>query len=187
MKINKEDLKILWYEDENGKVIPNPDEMVTPPGARYQVSRFPQSLTTTHLRLVDQEEVDKCRHPKRYVHPTYGWIDGIVGRECSLCRGTQTKKKWHFWPKKWGGHGSRLAFSFNSTWNDDKTVLAMVSSGDFTLSEAIIAYATACERCMNALAYKYSNGEEGYAEHSPGWEKCRTSCKFCVPVTGGNA
>jgi hypothetical protein len=128
---------------------------------------------------VDQKEVDKCKHPRRYVHPTDGWVKGIVGRECSLCHGTQLKKKWHLWPKKWDGNGSRPYFSSSTTWNDERTILAMVNSGDFTLTEAIIAYAESCERCLNVLTHKYTNGEDGYAEHSPEWEKCGTSCKFC--------
>ena len=57
--------------------------------------------------------------------------------------------------------------------------LAMANSGDYTLGEAIIAYATACERCMNVLSYKYTDGKEGYEEFSDEWKKCRTVCDFC--------
>lgn len=185
MKIDKEkDLKTLWYEDENGNVIPNDNELCKPEGAVYQVSRFPKSLTTTYLKLIKCDDVDKCKHPRKYIVPTYGWIDGIVGRECKLCHGTQLKKKWHLWPKKWDAYGSREVFAANSTWNDENTVLAMVNSGDFTLSEAIIVYAGSCERCLNVLAYKYTNGEDGYAEYSDEWKKCGTSCKFCEDELG---
>lgn len=180
MKINKEKhLKTLWYEDEKGNVIPNNEELCSPEGAVYQVSRFPKTLTTTYLRLIRQDDVDKCKHPKRYIIPTHGLKDGIAGRECTLCHGTQIKKKWHLWPKKWEGCGAREVFSGHSTWNNEKTILAMVNSGDFTLSEAIIVYAESCERCMNSLIFKYTNGEDGYAEYSEEWKKCGTSCKFC--------
>jgi hypothetical protein len=179
MKISKEHLETLWYEDEQGNRIACAENEYHPEGAVYQVSRFPKTLTTTHLRLINQTDVDKCRHPRKYIVPTYGWIDGIVGRECKLCHGTQTKKKGHLWPRKWDGYGSRQANSFNSTWNDEKTVLGMVNSGEYTLEEAIIIYATSCERCMNVLAHKYSNGEEGYEEYSDEWKRCNTVCRFC--------
>jgi len=177
MKIDKEKhLEILWCEDANGNVVSdeNSGECI------YQVSRFPQSLTTTYLKLINTEEVEKCNHPRKYIVPTYGWIDGIVGRECKLCGGTQTKKQWHLWPRKWGAYGSKEVFSCNSTWNNDEAILEMVNSGDFTLSEAIIVYATSCERCMNVLIHKYTNGEDGYAEYTEEWKECGTSCQFCI-------
>lgn len=180
MKISKEQLKTFWYEDEVGNRIEWPDDRVdAPENAAYYITRFPKMLITQYNRLIRQIDVDKCRHPRRHIKSTYGWVDGIVGRECELCHGTQIKKKWHFWPKKWEAHGSRPAFSFNTTWNDEKIILAMANSGDFTLSEAIIVYASACERCMNVLAHKYSNGVDGYAEYSEEWQKCNTECQFC--------
>jgi len=185
MKIDKEKhLKTLWYEDENGNEVTCDDDCCRPEGAVYQVSRFPKVLTTTCLKLTNQEEVDKCRHPRKYIVPTFGWVDGIVGRECKLCGGKQTKKKWHLWPRKWDGSGCKEIFVAHCSWNDEKTILAMVNSGDFTLSEAILVYATACERCMNVLVHKYSNGEDGYAEYSEEWQKCGTSCQFCRNETG---
>lgn len=58
-------------------------------------------------------------------------------------------------------------------------IVAMVNSGDYTLEEAIWVYAHACERCMNALCYKYLNGKDGYAEYSDMWQRCGTECDFC--------
>ena len=55
----------------------------------------------------------------------------------------------------------------------------MVNSGDFTLEQAIWVYANSCERCMNALCYKYLNGADGYPEYSEEWKKCNTFCDFC--------
>jgi hypothetical protein len=100
-----------------------------------------------------------------------------------MCHGTQTKKRWHFWPRKWSGYGSREIFSVHTTWNDEKVVLAMANSGDYTLAEAILVYTTACERCLNVIVYKYTNGTDGYAEYSEEWEKARTSCEFCRDET----
>lgn len=62
---------------------------------------------------------------------------------------------------------------------NEEVITAMVNSGDYTISEAIILWARSCERCMNVLAYKYLNGKDGYPEHSYEWNKCNTSCKFC--------
>jgi hypothetical protein len=180
MNIKKEQLKTLWYEDKDGNEIVQSDEALNlgcPEGAVFQVSQFPRMLRTTHLQLIAQEDVDKCKHPRKYIKPTYGWIDGIVGRECKACHGTQTKKKWHLWPRKWDGYGSREIIAFNSGWSEG-LVLAMTNSGDYTLSEAIIIAARSCERCMNSLAYKYGLSW-GYEEYSEEWQKCGTSCKFC--------
>lgn len=58
-------------------------------------------------------------------------------------------------------------------------IIAMVQSGDYTLSEALAVFGNACERCMNALCYKYLNGKEGYPEHSEQWKRCNTVCDFC--------
>lgn len=58
-------------------------------------------------------------------------------------------------------------------------IMAMVNSGDYTLQEALVVYSTACERCMNVLAYKYLNGADGYEEYSDDWKKCNTECDFC--------
>lgn len=178
--IVKEKLRTLWYQDKDGNDIDAEFEPSSvPPEAEYYVTRFPLMLHIVHKKLIKQSEVDKCRHPRKYIKPTYGWIDGIVGRECKLCYGTQTKKKWHFWPKKWEGSGSKEICTFHTTWNNDKAILAMANSGDYTLSEAILVYTTACERCMNVLIHKYTNGEDGYAEFSEEWKKANTYCEFC--------
>lgn len=63
--------------------------------------------------------------------------------------------------------------------SNEDVIVAMVNSGDYTLSEAIVLWSQSCERCMNVLAYKYLNGKEGYEEYSYEWEKCNTVCKFC--------
>lgn len=63
---------------------------------------------------------------------------------------------------------------------NEPVILAMANSGDFTLSEALAVYASACERCANVLAYKYTNGADGYPEFSDEWYKCGTICEYCA-------
>lgn len=178
MNIDKNKLCTLWYEDANGKRIPCDDkELVQPEGAVYQISQFPNVLHTTYLVLIRQEDVDKCKHPRKHVAPTYGWKDGIVGRVCKCCHGTQLKKKWHFWPRKWDGTGSYELMTGHASWSED-LVLKMANSGGYTLKEAILVVAQSCERCMNALANKYGLSW-GYGENGEEWNKCNTSCMFC--------
>ena len=66
---------------------------------------------------------------------------------------------------------------------DDMTLaLAMSSSGDYSLEEAIELCSKCCERCLRALAYKYLGHEYGYAEYSEEWKKCDARCTNCVTV-----
>jgi hypothetical protein len=174
---------ILWYENEQGeKFIPDltKDEVVNPPaGFIYQHSQFPKELVHNCRRSVVREEVDQCPHPAEDVHKTYGWIEGIEGRECSRCHGTQIKNIGDNWPDTWDANGSRTVISGNSSWPED-LVLAMATyeTGRFRLSDAILIAANACERCMNALAYNYGLSW-GYPEGSDEWKRCNTTCKFC--------
>ena len=62
---------------------------------------------------------------------------------------------------------------------DGSHILAMANSGDYTLVEAIAVYANACERCANALIYKYTNGADGYPEDSDEYRNCNTYCDYC--------
>lgn len=70
--------------------------------------------------------------------------------------------------------------SFNTTFNSGSDcIVDMVNSGDYTLEEAIYIYTHSCERCINVLEHKYSNGKIGYEEYSKEWEKANTVCDFC--------
>lgn len=62
---------------------------------------------------------------------------------------------------------------------NEPIIMAMVQSGDYTLSEALAVYANACERCSNVLAYKYLKGADGYPEFSDKWYACNTVCDYC--------
>lgn len=181
MKINKTKLLTLWYEDEKGnKFIPDftKNEPDFPPEEfRFQHARFPCTLRETVNMSVIQKEVDECDHEQEFVHKTGGWIDGVEGRECKKCCGTQVKKIEDAWPEKWDANGSRQICAGESGWPED-LVLNMAKSGDFKLSEAIIVAATSCERCMNSLAHKYGL-DWGYEEESEEWKESRTYCDFC--------
>ena len=71
-----------------------------------------------------------------------------------------------------------MTTTFGATWSQE-CIVAMVNSGDFTLEQAIYVFANSCERCMNALLYKYLDGKDGYEEYSEEWYKCGTECDFC--------
>lgn len=60
-----------------------------------------------------------------------------------------------------------------------RLLVAMVSSGDYDLGEALYVYSTCCERCSNVLWNKYVGREEGYPEFSEEWYQCNTECKCC--------
>ena len=68
---------------------------------------------------------------------------------------------------------------------NEKAILAMANSGDFTLSEALAWWASACERCTNAMIWEYTNGEDGYPEYGEEWQKCNTVCEWCKTETAG--
>ena len=73
---------------------------------------------------------------------------------------------------------SEAVMTGHSGWSED-LVLAMTNSGKYKLSEAILVAATACERCMNALACAYGL-DWGYAADSDNYRKSRTSCEHCT-------
>lgn len=61
-------------------------------------------------------------------------------------------------------------------------ILAIANSGDYTLGESVILVAECCERCLNAISYKYTKGKEGYPEGSDEWKRCGTVCTFCKDI-----
>lgn len=182
IQIKKEMIPILWYENEKGeKHVPTENQlkgnMSIPDGFLYQHSQFPTTLTHNVLRLTVMDEVDSCQHPEASIQQTDGWVDGVEGRECNKCGGTQTKSKDQPWPKKWSSNGSRHVMTVNNGWSED-LVLAIANSGDWNLRDAILVVANSCERCMNALAHKYGL-KWGYPEFGDEWKKTGTSCEFC--------
>lgn len=209
-------LPYLWYENEKGVRWVPEDEMHpllvkiakalgtyeppkghdTPKGFYYQCSRFPNEVHDSIFRGVLQEEVDACDHPEETIKRTGGWINGVKGRECQLCNGTQVVHKNEPWPDKWDANGSRMLMSGASTYSGD-LVLAMtrpslmelarqvyrygfpaVPFGDY--GQAVMYAAVSCEACRNALAYRYGL-PWGYPRGSDDWYKAGTSCELCDP------
>lgn len=182
MNINKSKLKKgLWYEDKDGNYIPYGDLGKTPSEAVSCCSCFPLEITT-HIRVF-YDNKDSCRHPLKYRKRTDGWVKGIKGCKCTCCGKEKVgKSKIPFMFMKWeNGASSKplMTSNVNIGGGNEDVILAMANSGDYTLSEALVIYASACERCANALAYKYLNGKDGYEEMSDEWKKCGTVCDFC--------
>jgi hypothetical protein len=175
------DIPTLWYENEHGdRHVPEPGGdpyEAMPEGYKYQVSRFPFQLTTNHLKILQQDEVDACDHPEKYHEVDLGIIDTMEGRECRKCHGYQSKQKGESWPAKWQANGSRSVLTMNSGYNEDLAV-GLVKKG-LSLSEAIIVAAGACERCMNVLADEVGL-DWGYARGSEDYNEARTSCGLCT-------
>jgi len=122
------------------------------------MAEFPSEATTVHISwpLEVREEVYKLND--------YVGKDGVTR-------------------KYYKGSDRLMTFtSFIGSGNED-VIMAMVNSGDYTLSEALAVWANACERCMNVLAYKYLNGTDGYEEYSEEWKRCPTECDFCKGET----
>ena len=81
--------------------------------------------------------------------------------------------------KEDGTEGEEYNINCHIGSGNEDVIIAMVNSGDYTLSEALMLWSKCCERCMNVLAYKYLNGKDGYKEYSEEWLKCPTVCQFC--------
>lgn len=187
----------LWYENEKGdRWIPDFKKgffMEPPEGFIYQWSRSPLSLHERCLKITQASEVEACPHPEDDIRKTYGWIDGIEGRECALCGGSQKRLGDTPWPDKWEAYGSKTIFHGEATYSADMAIslarpspeeLARIASRGlrapviFDLKDAIILAGSSCERCMNALAYRYGL-DWGYARGSEEWERAGTSCFVC--------
>lgn len=182
MIIKPEHLETHWYEDEKWNRVPHDmNKVKEPEEARYYVSVKVLTVTDTYYKIVRQEDVDKCKHPKRYRRFDNGLMKGYKGRICDLCGGTQTRKWYEPWGKKWEKSGLIKFFTGNThigRGNAD-VIIAMVNSGDYDLQDAILVFAKSCERCMNVLLRKYLGEKEGYEEYSAEWFMCGTSCQFC--------
>jgi len=191
-------LPTLWYENKDGqRWVPDFDKedgTNPPPGYHYQWSRNPLTLQDNCLKINTPEEVAACPHPEEDIRKTYGWIDGVEGRECARCKGSQTKNVSDPWPDKWDSSGSYNLMSGNSGYSADLVLaLSRPSPAEllkafergyvgspvvFELADAVILAASGCERCMNALAYRYGL-DWGYARGSKDWDAAGTTCFIC--------
>ena len=158
MKIDLTKMRFHWWEDEQGNILEiDSDEVPTEEEREkypFYHSCFPCQI---HHNISHYD-----------YHPS-----GIYKLLIKLpLIGTHVKKKF--------GKTFKNLCTINTTYNSGSDcIVAMVNSGDYTLQQAIWIYANSCERCMNALCYKYLNGTDGYPEHSEEWDKCGTVCQFC--------
>ena len=60
-----------------------------------------------------------------------------------------------------------------------KLVINMVLSGDFDLRQALYTVAIACDRCRNALIFKYCRELGGYPDDSEEYQIRNCRCQFC--------
>lgn len=184
MNIDKSKLKSgIWYEDENGNYLqPVGECMSAPEGAHTYHVIFPLEVTEHISVCHSAEEKAKCKHRRKFLKKDHGLIKGYKGRMCTSCGCSQTRKWWQPWGRKWDSGADTTPLMDCNTHiggGNEDTIIAMVNSGDYTLSDAIAVYASSCERCMNVLTYKYSGGKDGYAEFSDEWKKANTVCDFC--------
>lgn len=155
-KLNKKS----WYEDENGNEIPCSEGAVKPNFEEGQVVYYRH-----HFPLEIHDYIDEyCYHPE----------NPIIKFLCKRSR------RFYKWISKGKPRTFRTIMDCRTTFGSGQDcIVAMVNSGDFTLEQAIWVYANACERCMNALCFKYLDGKEGYPEFSEKWKNCNTICDFC--------
>ena len=155
MKINYDKLnKKNWFEDVNGNEITK--EQIKDGEIAYYRTCFPLEIQDITYEY--------CYHPK---NPIIKF----------LCR---KSNRFYKWISKCKARTFNHPYTVSTTYGGGQDcIVAMVNSGDFTLEQAIWVYANSCERCMNALAYKYLDGKDGYPEFSEEWKKCNTVCDFC--------
>ena len=159
MKIDLTKLKHFWWEDAEGNVLELED-------GRRPTEEEKEKYCYYHSEF-------PCQVHHRISH--YGYHpEGIYRLLVNLpIIGKRFKNKL--------GKTQKEIATFSTTYNcGSDCIVAMVNSGDYTLEEAIWIYSNACERCMNALCYKYLNGADGYEEYSEEWQKCNTECEFCA-------
>jgi len=195
MIIDESKLHSIWYENSNGdKWVPlNSFSDIEPDGYVYLVSESPTTLNRNYFKNVQKDEVENCDHLDEHIKQTFGWMEGLEGRECKKCKGTQVKNIKESWSNNWRSKGSKKIMSGNSSWPQD-LVIALVRPSfkeriksilrgygwnkTYEMSKAILIAANSCERCVNSLSYRYGLSW-GYKEHSSGWDKSGTTCDFC--------
>lgn len=165
MNISLEKLKMFhWFEDEDGNIYGGSDKL--PKDKDYFTYHVVDPCVYT-------EQIDSYTCHPEYEHEHNSFYQAML--HFKWFRRLMRKKyrdKMTFKPMLHINTGFRSGFS-------QDCIVAMVNSGDYTLSEAIYVYCNACERCMNVLLHKYLNGADGYEEYSEEWQKCNTVCEWC--------
>lgn len=166
MKIDKAILdRCYWWEDENGNVIDIPQDAF---GSDNELVRNGYGITYHSLFPLEiTEHIDNyCWHPKTKLQKflcNFSWCYRLLEKK------HHTEKTFK----------RCVDFNTHIGGGNQDVIMAMVNSGDYTLSQALMLWSQSCERCMNVIAYKYLNGADGYEEHSEEWKRCGTVCKFC--------
>jgi hypothetical protein len=198
MNIDREKLPIgIWYEDRAGNMYKF-DGIPTEESCQklYGISLYDlREKTCFPLQITERTSYPgqkDCKHPRKFVRRTGGWVKGIKGCYCDACGCEKVGKDYiPFAFMKWKDSGATFldskGFASNTYLSKGagKTIVAMVNSGDFELDEAMVVYAHACERCMNVLDHKYLGGDEGYEEFSDQWKLANTKCSFCDGIYKG--
>lgn len=168
MKITQQDKDLYrWLEDDDGNIYPLEDKSVND-----TVKNIDSDLTyhTCFPLAITEKLYSYSCSPNREDMP----IASFLYSRFSIFR-----KYWNNCHRSDRRFKHLIDFTTNIGGGNENVILGMVNSGDYTLSSALRIYANACERCTNVLAYKYTNGKEGYAEYSEEWHKANTCCKFC--------
>lgn len=162
MNIDLSKMKKYWFEDEEGNVYDDSSEVP----AEYDGTLTYHSANP----CVFTEEISEY-----YYHPK-NWFVKLLCRNFKIYRKLSKGKPYTFKPLL-TGHTT-----YGGKWAQD-CIVAMVNSGDYSLDQAIWVFASSCERCMNALLYKYLDGSDGYPEFSAEWKRANTVCDFCRDIT----
>jgi hypothetical protein len=105
-----DNLYTIWLENQEGVrfVVPERGADYEPPpeGFVYAHSELPIQVHHDIRQTVVKTEVEACKHPPGSIRPTGGWVDGVEGRKCIECGGSQTRNEDKPWPKTWGYGGS---------------------------------------------------------------------------------
>ena len=172
MNVDLTKLKMThWYEDEDGNVYEADPNFELPKKDYFTYHVVNPCVYTEHISSYT------C-HPQNY-------------HKNSCLYQAMLHFKWFYrlMKKKYRNHMTYkpmldLNTGFGSIFSQE-CIVAMVNSGDYTLSEAIYVYCNACERCSNVLLHKYLKGGDGYEEYSEEWKKCNTVCDWCREIKGG--
>lgn len=150
-----------WFEDAEGNILPYECSLdINEKYTKGEVIIYKHAYPLEYHEYIDEY----CYHPK----------NPIIKLLCRHVPG------FYNWFSKGKDRTFKNVADIRTTYTcGEKCIVAMVNSGDYSLAEAIYIYANSCERCMNALEYKYLGEGNGYPEFSEEWNETNTQCDFC--------
>jgi hypothetical protein len=159
-----------FYEDDDYNVIDRSnfdktEQWNIPENARYCTTCFPLEIIDDFQAIYYQPKSKIVN----YLCSKSGKFNSFIQKKYN------SKKKMH--------HSFSCSMNISKSKETQDCIINMVLTGDFTLEEALYVYSHSCERCSNALIYKYTNGEDGYPEFSEQWFKTNTCCPYCYDPT----